>query len=253
MKQKKLSTPKKLIFGILGVIAFLATWEVAAIALDNPAVPSMSKILKALVGILKSEKALINIGSTLKLVLIGVAMAFLIGATLGLLCEMSDVINGFLSPIIGGVRNVAAITLFPLLIVLFGIEDFPRIFVIFWTAFPAILLSTMQGLNGVDPVLIEAGAGMGANKFQIYRMIKIPLAVPQILNGLRIGMGNGFIAIVVAEMLGASKGLGFMVLWTTQAFKYSQTYAYILIIAIVGGLINSIMNMIIKKIERRIL
>lgn len=93
---------------------------------------------------------------------------------------------------------------------------------------------------------------MGCSDYQMYKLIKIPLALPEILNGLRISLGNGFIAIVVAEMLGASKGLGFMVQWTTQSFNYAHTYAYIFIIAIVGGSINYIMNQIIKSKERKL-
>lgn len=247
------SLKKRLLFNAIGIISFLALWQVASSVLNNPAVPSAADVLKSTLEILKNGNALTNILATLKLVLIGVFLAFLVGFMLGLVCEASATINSLLAPILGGARNVAAITLFPLLIVLFGIGDFPRIVVIFWTAFPAIMLSTIQGLNSVNKSIIEAGQNLGANKRQIYYYIKIPLALPQILNGLRIGIGNGFIAIVVAEMLGASKGLGFMVLWTTQSFKYQQTYAYILIIAIVGGLINLTMNYFIKKLERKIL
>lgn len=252
MKRKE-NLKKRLFFNAIGIISFLAFWQVMSKALNNPAIPSAANVLRSLLEIVKNGNAFTNILSTLKLVLIGVFIAFLIGFLLGLICEASPITNSLLMPLIGGARNIAAISLFPLLIVLFGIGDFPRIVVIFWTAFPAIMLSTMQGLDRIDISIIEAGQNLGANKRQIYHYIKIPLALPQILNGLRIGIGNGFIAIVVAEMLGASKGLGFMVLWTTQSFKYVETYAYILIIAIVGGLINLTMNYFIKKIERKIL
>lgn len=252
MKSKE-NLKKRLLFNAIGIISFLTLWQVMSKALNNPAVPSAADVLRSMLEILKNGNAIANIIATLKLVIIGVLMAFLVGFLLGLICEASPITNSLLMPVIGGARNVAAISLFPLLIVLFGIGDFPRIIVIFWTAFPAIMLSTMQGLNRIDISLIEAGQNLGANRRQIYQRIKIPLALPQILNGLRIGIGNGFIAIVVAEMLGASKGLGFMVLWTTQSFKYKETYAYILIIAIVGGLINLTMNYFIKKFERKIL
>jgi len=212
----------------------------------------MTRILRAFGEIFQGKEIYINIFTSLKLVLIGVAFAFVAGTTVGLLCEKSKIINGLLSPIIEGARSVAAISLFPLLIVLFGIGDLPRIIVIFWTAFPATILCTMQGLRSVDISLIEAGYNMGCTDYQLYRLIKIPLAMPEIMNGLRISLGNGFIAIVVAEMLGASKGLGFMVQWTTQSFNYAHTYAYIFIIAIVGGSINYIMNQIVQSMERKL-
>ena len=167
---------KRLLFNAIGIISFLAFWQSMSSVLNNPAVPSAADVLNSTLDILKNGNAHTNILATLKLVLIGVFMAFLVGFVLGLVCEASDTINSLLTPILGGARNVAAITLFPLLIVLFGIGDFPRIVVIFWTAFPAIMLSTIQGLNSIDKSIIEAGQNLGANKRQIYRLIKIPLA-----------------------------------------------------------------------------
>ena len=237
---------------LFGIIGFFLLWQIVATIASQPAVPHMGKIFRAFGEIFKSNDVYVNIFTSLKLVLIGVAIAFLLGTSVGLMCERSKTVNGLLSPIIEGARSVAAISLFPLLIVLFGIGDLPRIIVIFWTAFPATILCTMQGLRSVDPTLVEAGYNLGCNDFQLYRLIKIPLALPEILNGLRISLGNGFIAIVVAEMLGASKGLGFMVQWTTQSFNYAHTYAYIFIIAIVGGSINYIMNKFIQKLERKL-
>lgn len=243
---------KSLALNVIGVVGFIVLWQVLSTVANQPAVPDMKRILKAFFEIFKGDDIYTNIFTSLKLVLIGVAIAFLLGTLVGLLCEKSRTINGLLSPIIEGARSVAAISLFPLLIVLFGIGDLPRIIVIFWTAFPATILCTMQGLRSVDISVIEAGYNLGCSEFQLYRLIKIPLALPDIMNGLRISLGNGFIAIVVAEMLGASKGLGFMVQWTTQSFNYAHTYAYIFIIAIVGGSINYIMNKIVKRLERKL-
>lgn len=237
---------------LIGITGFLILWQVVSGIANQPAVPNMGRIFKAFVEIFQSGDIYINIFTSLKLVLIGVAIAFLAGSFVGLLMERSRIANGLLSPIIEGARSVAAISLFPLLIVLFGIGDLPRIIVIFWTAFPATILCTMQGLRSVDISVIEAGYNLGCSEFQLYRLIKIPLAMPDIMNGLRISLGNGFIAIVVAEMLGASKGLGFMVQWTTQSFNYAHTYAYIFIIAIVGGSINYIMNKIVQRLERKL-
>lgn len=251
MKDKKTS---KLGFALnlTGIVAFVLLWQIIANWANQPAVPNMDRILDAFQEIFKDEEIYENIYASLKLVLIGVFLAFVSGVLVGLICDISKIANGLLSPIIEGARSVAAISLFPLLIVLFGIGDLPRIIVIFWTAFPATILCTIQGLRSVDQSLIEAGYNLGCNEFQLYRLIKIPLASPEILNGLRISLGNGFIAIVVAEMLGASKGLGFMVQWTTQSFNYAHTYAYIFIIAIVGGSMNYIMNTIVKRLERKL-
>lgn len=167
--------------------------------------------------------------------------------------SLSNTIRYIFNPLVELFRNVPSITLFPILLVIYGIGDFSRIFVIFWTAYPSILLSTLYGLRTIDKAVIEAAKIEGANEWQIMRYVKIPLAFSEVLNGTKIGIGSGFVAIVVAEMLGASKGLGYMVLWSTNSFKYAETYAYIIIIALVGLLFNSLMSLIIKKYEKEII
>lgn len=189
----------------------------------------------------------------MKILLIGIGVAIAFGIVVGILIDFSETIKHLLTPLIELFRNIPSITLFPILLVVFGIGDTSRIFVIFWTSAPAIILSTIYGLRTVEKSIIEAAQTFGANKLQILWHIKLPLALPEILNGIKIAIGSGFVAIVVAEMLGASKGLGFMVLWTTNSFKYHETYSYIIIIAIIGAVANGVMTQIIKHYERKLL
>ena len=203
--------------------------------------------------ILKDKGFYTNLVSTLKIVSLGVGFGAFVGVTIGVIMDLFTPFRYTFNPIIELFRNIPSITLFPILLVIYGIGDVSRIFVIFWTATPPIILSTIYGLRTIDNCLIEAGQENGANTFQIMRYIKLPLAMPEILNGVKIAIGSGFVAVVVAEMLGASSGLGYMVMWSTNAFKYSETYAYIIIIALTGAVFNYIMSAIINKYERKLL
>ena len=95
-------------------------------------------------------------------------------------------------------------------------------------------------------------SSLDCGKLKQFFYIKYPLSLKGVFNGLQIGVGNGFVAVIVAEMLGASKGVGYMVLWATNAFQYSKAYAYILIIIILGGLFNFVINVITKKINKKV-
>lgn len=244
---------RKYLYGLLGIALFIACWQLICYIKQDPALISAEKIAKAFVRIVSDKSFYKNLFSTLKIVLIGVSLGVTIGIVLGVLMDLSERISNTVSPLIDMLRNIPSITLFPILLVLYGIGDGARIFVIFWTACPAVVLATVHGLKSVDNSIVEAAQVFGANKLQIMRKIKLPLAMPEILNGIKIGTGSGFVAIVVAEMLGASKGLGFMVLWATNSFKYDETYAYIIIIALIGAMVNFIMNIIINKYERELL
>lgn len=242
----------KFLLGLIGIILFLTLWEIVSVTKNDPAIVDIREIFKALIKILIDKGFYKNLFSTIKIVFLGVAMAVLTGVLIGVLMDLFEPIKNLLTPLIDIFRNIPSITLFPILLVICGIGDASRIFVIFWTAIPPIILSSAYGLRTVDVNIIEAGKTNGANKIQIMRKLKFPLAMPEILNSVRIAIGSGFIAIVVAEMLGASSGLGYMVMWATNAFKYDETYAYIIIIAVLGAIVNHAMNIIIKKYERKL-
>lgn len=242
----------KYISVVLGVFLFLLSWQTFHFIRQDPAIVSLGDVLCALMRITSKIDFYENTLATMKIVFSGITVAVISGVFLGVAIDFNHRIKYLISPLIEMLRNIPSITLFPILLVIYGIGDEARIFVIFWTSVPAVVLSTVYGLRTVDKSVVEASQIDGGNSVDIMARIKIPLAFPEILNGIKIGVGNGFVAIVVAEMLGASKGLGFMVLWTTNSFKYDETYAYIISIALVGGLFNLLMGWLIKQYERRI-
>lgn len=252
-KKSKWKQVDTYLWGIVGIGLFVAGWEILRITKNDPAIVSAGTIFQTLGNIITSKSFYDNLFATLKIVLIGITIGFIVGLTLSVLMDLSKTFKKIIMPVFETLRNIPSITLFPILLVMYGVGDTARIFIIFWTATPAIILSTVFGLRTVNESIIEAAQTFGANTWQIMWKIKLPLAIPEMLNGLKIGIGSGFVAIVVAEMLGASKGLGFMVLWSTNAFKYNETYAYIIIIGLIGAIVNSAMNVIIKIFERKIL
>ncbi len=243
---------RNLLLNISGLLLLVVGWQIISMVEKNPAIPNVADIGKALYEVLSNGKFYINLLSTVKLVVIGVAMASVVGVAVAFLMSLNEKMQHIIMPVVECLRNIPAITLFPMLLVIFGIGDSSRIFVIFWTAYPSIVIQTYYGLNNIDRSIVEAAQNCGASNLQVYRYIRFPLALFDILNGVRIAIGAGFIAIVVAEMLGATKGLGYMILWCTNAFKYPETYAYIVIVALIGGLFNYTTSKIIYKFERRL-
>lgn len=237
---------------ILSCFIVIILYCLLRIIKPSPSLPSLQDIFKSAVIVFASKDFYGNALYTIKIVTIGVLISLIVGAFIAIICSMSHIANSLIMPIINTTKNIPSITLFPLFIVLMGIGDIPRISIIIWNSIYPIISSTMMGLNSVDKDIIDAGKNCGANKFQIYYYIKVPLAILDILNGLKISLSNGFIAIVVAEMLGATKGLGYMILWSANSFQYPQMYVYILVIALIGFCINVVIEHIIKKVERKI-
>lgn len=127
---------------------------------------------------------------------------------------------------------------------LLGLGVKSKVFVIFWTAWPAILLNTAHGLNRVDADVCNAARIDGAGRWSLFRYIELPLALPMVMTGFRIGLSGGFISLVSAEMLGGSAGLGYSILAYSQTFRFPQMYAVIIIIAAIGLAMNTFLSLI---------
>lgn len=236
----------------LGIGLFVVVWQMISMTSTNPALPGAEEIFGRLWNILQDSKTFNHMLSSMKIILMGISAAVIFGIAIAILMSMFEAVRLAMSPLLESLRGVAALTLFPLLIATIGIGDISRVFVIFWTAWPSVLISTMNGLES-ERQLVEAAQSCGANKLQEYLHIRIPLAIPAMINGIRIGISGGFISLIAAEMLGATKGIGYMLLWSSHAFDFKAVYAYIILIAIMGGLMNLAMLKIEKKVKENLI
>ena len=219
---------------------------------SSPLFPPITSVVNSIIQIITDHQFAENMASTMKILGTGVAISFIVGNAVALFCQMSSWIDHIVMPVINFIKNIPSIAMFPAFVVMMGIGDSPRITVIIWNSIYAVVSTGIHSLQSTDKDTIEAAQNAGASKWQTFFYIRIPLAMIDILHGLKISLSNGFIAVVVAEMLGATDGIGYMIIWSANAFQYSEMYAYIIIIAMIGYLLNSILDIVIKKTERKI-
>jgi len=229
--------PRVSAYNLLGFLALGAVWQFAGHIRASPALPSLGGILRAALLLVQDKAFARHAGASLKIIALGTGMAAAVGFAAGLLVFRYGRLRAALLPMIECVRGIASLTLFPLLIIAFGLGTFSRVFVIFWTAWPAIALSAISSLD-VDPNIADAARVSGAGEWKIITRIRVPMAMQGLITGLRIGVGGGWVSLVTAEMLGASKGLGYYLLWCSQSFEFQKVYSVILIIAAIGGAMN---------------
>lgn len=238
--------------GIFSILIGISAYSMARLIKHSPSLPKITDIVKSAAHEMMKPSFIECYAYTLKIVLTGIAISFVIGFAIALACSMSSTMHKLIMPIVNSTKNVPSVALFPLFIVLMGIGDMPRIFVIIWNSIYPVISSTMAGFDSVDDDIINAAKNAGANKSQIFFRIKIPLAMISVMEGIKIACGSGFIAIVVAEMLGATKGIGFMILWSANAFKYAEMYFYILVVAFTGLVVNVAIEALIIKMKKEI-
>ena len=252
IKRRIPSEIKKLFQFPATVIIMLVIWNVLHYISHSPAILPVSDVMEAVKQLPFNEKFTEHLFSTTKILLKGIATGATAGFVLGVICDISNIAKATVSGVVHFIRGIPAIALFPLILAILGIGDESRIAVIIWTAFPPVFISTVFGMDSVSGDVIGAASLDGADKARIALQIKIPVAICEILNGLKIAIGTGFISVVTAEMLGANKGIGYMILWSTNAFKYAEVYAYIFVVAAMGFIMSAVVERITRIIEKRI-
>lgn len=142
----------------------------------------------------------------------GFGLAILIAVPLGICIGWSRLVASMTDPTIQWLRPVPITAWLPISIAIFGISDFGAVFLITIGAFYPIVINTIQGTRDVEKNWIRAGLMMGSSQFDILRRVVLPAALPSIFTGLRIGLGIGWTAVIVSEMVAVKSGLGY-VLW----------------------------------------
>ena len=202
--------------------------------------------------LLFSARIWIHIGSSLERVIVGLVIASVFGILLGIIMTQFRFIMFVISPVIDVMRSVAGLAIYPLIILFLGLESAPKIFLVFWGAWPPIVLNTIHAITQVDRVLIEAAEIDGATRFQSLRHIIFPLSSQTIITGVRIGAGVGWISVVASEMLSGNNGLGYFILTQSQIFHYPELFAGILLVSVFGLTTHILLAGFQLMIERRL-
>ncbi|MGL4441514.1 MAG: ABC transporter permease [Bosea sp. (in: a-proteobacteria)] len=179
----------------------------------------------------------------------GFCLAVVIGVPLGILIGWSRLAASVVDPTIQWLRPVPITAWLPISIALFGISDFGAVFLITIGAFYPIVINTTQGARDVDKNWIRAALMMGASQYDILRRVVLPAALPSIFTGLRIGLGIGWTAVIVSEMVAVKSGLGY-VLWDAY---YVGRMDIVIADMVSIGLVGFLSDWAIVRLERWVL
>jgi ABC-type nitrate/sulfonate/bicarbonate transport system permease component len=228
----------------------LAAWELAARAeLTNPLiVPSPSRILGVFWDLLWSGQIPVQILLSVKRAAAGYLLAAAVFIPLGILMGLFQRIHRALEVIVEMLRPVPPPVVIPVALLFFGLEDAMKIFVIFFSCAWPILLNTIDGVRGIDLVLLNTAKTFRLPRGQtIYRVV-LPAAAPQILTGLRVSLPITLILVVISEMVGSTDGIGYFILDAQRRFRVAQMYAGMFALAILGYALNQLFDLAQRRL-----
>ena len=234
----------------IGVLLLLAIlWEVAGRWgwVHKVLLPPASAILRTFFQVIASGEVLEHLGVSLWRAGLGYTLAALFAVALGVAMGYWRRIYDACEITIEYLRALPPPAIIPLAMVFLGIGDALKVFIIFFScAFP-ILVNTIDGVRGVDPVLIRTARTFGLNPRQTAWKVILPAAAPFIMTGLRIAVAIALILTVISEMIGATSGIGYFILEAQRTLHVTRMYAGILVLALTGYAINRVFLLIDER------
>lgn len=207
---------------------------------DRALLPPPSAVGLVLWDMLASGAVLEPLSETLLRLALGFAIGCAIAIAIGLWMGCSPAISDLLQPLVELIRPLPKSALIPVLILFLGLGEAMKVASIALAVFFPVLIATIQGVRGVDPVLIDAARTFGHGRPGIVLRIILPASLPFVLAGARISLGLGLVLATLSEMLAGTGGVGFLILDMQRAFRVRQMYAWIVILALVGLALNSL-------------
>lgn len=221
-----------LILNTVSIIGGIAIWWV--LALSGLQLPTPPEVLQKAVQMWNAGILQEDVIASLARVLSGFILGTAVAVPVGFLMGWYTVARGLFEPWIQFFRTIPPLALLPLVLVLLGIGEVPKVFVIFLAAFLACVISTYQGVVSVDKTLINAARVLGAKDGTIFARVVVPASTPFILVGMRVGLGSAWATLVAAELLAAQAGLGYRMQQAQIYYDLSTIFVSIVIIGILG-------------------
>lgn len=226
----------------LSLAAVVAVWAlVTESGLANTDLfPSPAMVWSAAVGLYQEGLLLDDISVSVGRAAVGFVIGATAGVLLGLCTGRLPAVGQLFKPILNLLRPVPAIALAPVAIVWFGIGEASKYFVISYTVFLAVWLATDHGTSQVAQTYLRASRSLGAGTTREFFEVVIPAAAPHIVAGLRMGAALSFLALVAAELTGASEGIGYRIQESRQFIRTDRMFVGLILLGVLGALLDQV-------------
>jgi ABC-type nitrate/sulfonate/bicarbonate transport system permease component len=228
------------------VVALIWFWSAGS---DVYYYPPLKDVLKTFNDTWVFERFGSDVVPSLVRLFIGYFIAVAVGVGGGIALGLSPVLRRVAAPIVEFLRAIPAPALLPFALLVLGVGNDSKIFVIAFVCLWPILLNAVDGVSGVDPTLVETGRVYRITPSDRLRHVVLPAAAPQIFAGMRTSLSLALILMVISEMVASSNGIGYFVLQSQRSFAIPEMWSGIILLGLLGYLFNAVFLLV----ERRVL
>lgn len=241
---------KKILFALIIPALIIVLWIKAAGSGNIPdgVLPSIGKVWETFIELVKSgqlsDDLLVSLGRVVK----GYLFSALFGILLGSIIGMFQTARQMLLPLITVIRQIPIIAWVPLIILWFGIGEESKVVIIVLAAFFPILVNTESGIDETPAGFLEVARLYKLNPWETFTKVYLPHALPQILVGLKLGLGVSWMAVVAAELIAATSGIGYRMADARSMMRADVVMVCMIVIGIIGVLMDKLLGLLFQKL-----
>lgn len=242
---------------VVSLVMFVEAWWVISIIAHSPTIPDPATTFKALIDLINHGDSITGLSlstyiwSSMSTFLKGFLLALIVAIPLGLLLGNFKTAHEFATPMIEVLRPIAPIAWAPILMISVGFDLGPMLVVFVGIFFP-LLTNVIFGVSKIDGSLVDVAKTLGASDLQIFTKVLVPSTIPYMMNGMKIGLGIGWMCIVAAELYATPLGgIGFFLAEQATIGYWPGAFAAIIVIAFLGLMTTGVAEYIHKVVSKR--
>ena len=236
---------KQVLPSVAVISLLIATWWVAVVATGSVIFPTPWQVVTATLELVEDGTLWRHIGASLFRVASGFLLAVLVSVPLGLWMGWKKGAFRTLNPLFQMLRPISPIAWIPVAILWFGIGNASPIYLIFISSVFPMIVQTTAGVHTIEKRYLWAAENFGVSRYTLFRQVVIPAVLPQIIVGMRIGLGVAWLVVVAAEMIALRSGLGFLIMDSRNAGnRYDLVIASMIIIGVIGLSLDGLMRLL---------
>jgi NitT/TauT family transport system permease protein len=247
----RLAKYDKYLYGAVGIaLVVFAWWSATATGVLDPKflTPPQTVLSKLADGLAAGGDLRQQVWPSLRRGLSGFLIGTGLGVVLGIVVGSVRVLEKAFDPVLLFFRSLSILALFPVFLLFFGIGEQSKVAIVTWAAFWPVFISTVNAVKGVEKILLNAARTLGAGRAYIFTRVVLPASVPNIFPGVRLAASYAFTALVAAEYLGATEGIGIYIRSSQESYQIAAMYSGIVVLGIIGVTLN----LLLAGVEKRL-
>jgi NitT/TauT family transport system permease protein len=233
-------------------VGLLLAWELAAQfnIIDTRFFPAPSAIIGVMIEMARSGELLDNVLISLQRIVFGFLLGGIPAIIIGVAMGISRPVRALLDPLITATYPIPKSSLLPFILLIFGLGEMSKVVMVAIGVFFPVAINSTAGVLQISPIYLDVGKSFKASRWDTFRTIALPGALPFIMTGVKLGAGLALILIAIAEMVGAKSGIGYMIWSAWETFAVAKMYVGLFVIALIGFVISILLNELERWIIR---